>query len=384
MKDISIFFQPVYLEEKYSQDSLGDKLIVHTENNFPELSNSGIALFHVPEYRNCEGKLKENEDEKFRNHLYKLFVGANWKKNIYDLGNILPGETIADTYLALSEVTKELVQNNFIVIVVGGTQDLTVAQYRAYSKLEQLVNLASVDSKFDLGSEEEKIVPNGWLTSIVLEKPCFLFNYSNISAQNHYIPPKEIELFEKLYFDSIRLGQLTNDLSLCEPILRNSDILSLDLTAIKASDFGGDYYTQPNGLSSNETCRIGRYAGISDKLSSIGIYNYFPQYTTDKGDQLVAQLIWYFIEGVELRKGDFPVGTKKNYSKYHVFNEEVNSEILFYKSDKSSRWWMEVPYPAQKGIKYERHHLVPCTYYDYEEAMKGVLPDLWWKTFQKL
>jgi hypothetical protein len=33
---------------------------------------------------------------------------------------------------------------------------------------------------------------------------------------------------------------------------------------------------------------------------------------------------------------------------------------------------------------YERHHMVPCDSRDYELAMQNEMPDLWWKTYQKL
>jgi len=45
---------------------------------------------------------------------------------------------------------------------------------------------------------------------------------------------------------------------------------------------------------------------------------------------------------------------------------------------------MEVPFPPSNQSKYERHYLVPCNKEDYENAMKNELPDLWWKTYQKL
>src|SRR5690554_7142211 len=69
---------------------------------------------------------------------------------------------------------------------------------------------------------------------------------------------------------------------------------------------------------------------------------------------MVAQLIWYFNEGYANRKGDFPVGSKKTYTKFRVFLEELNEEIVFYKSNKSGRWWIEVPYPGSKNSKFMR------------------------------
>ena len=165
--------------------------------------------------------------------------------------------------------------------------------------------------------------------------------------------------------------------------MRNSDIVSVDITSIRASELQNNNYTSPNGFFAHEMCRIMRYAGISDKLSSLGIFNYYSQ-NHSVTDELTAQLIWYFIEGYAQRKGDFPMGSKKTYTKFRVFMEELNEEIIFYKSDKSGRWWIEVPYPGRKEKKYIRHQMVPCSFDTYKEAMKGEIPDLWWKTYQKL
>jgi hypothetical protein len=73
-----------------------------------------------------------------------------------------------------------------------------------------------------------------------------------------------------------------------------------------------------------------------------------------------------------------------DYTQYSVLLDESGDTLVFYKSPMSGRWWMDVPYPAGSVEKYERHHLVPCTYEDYELALEQEMPDRWWKTFQKL
>ena len=158
----------------------------------------------------------------------------------------------------------------------------------------------------------------------------------------------------------------------------------MDLQSIRSSDFRGKHYDSPNGFYAEQICQITKYAGISDKLTSFGIFNLYPEGNTESSDHLIAQIIWYFIDGVSQRKGDFPIGSKKDYTKFLVNLEDFKEEIIFYKSDKSDRWWMEVPYPPQKESIYERHHLIPCDYQDYEKAMKNEVPNLWWKTYQKL
>ena len=114
-----------------------------------------------------------------------------------------------------------------------------------------------------------------------------------------------------------------------------------------------EQYTSPNGLFANEACQLMRYAGISDKLTSAGIFNCYTLHEEKTTNALIAQLIWYFNDGYASRKGDFPIGSKRNYKKYRVTLEELKEEIVFIKSDKSGRWWMEVPYPGLKGNRFE-------------------------------
>ena len=60
-----------------------------------------------------------------------------------------------------------------------------------------------------------------------------------------------------------------------------------------------------------------------------------------------------------------------------------DQEIVFYKSNRSERWWMEVPNPNNK-VRYQKHHLVPCSYKDYETALREEMPERWWQAFQKI
>ena len=95
-------------------------------------------------------------------------------------------------------------------------------------------------------------------------------------------------------------------------------------------------------------------------------------------------MIWCFLDGVFNRKLDFPVGSKADYTKYRVALSEEGHELIFFKSNKSDRWWLEVPYPTSEKRRFERHHMVPCSYEDYEEAMRDEMPEKWLHTFNKL
>lgn len=386
MEDISIFFQPVTIDlSSFPKETIGEVVCAYSQQ-FPDLSSAGVALISVPDYRgaNIEINVESDGIDLLKNQFYSLFVSENWSHTIYDLGTILPGGSLEDTRLALKKTTEVLIKKNIIPFVLGGSQDLSFAVYEAYKSLEMLINMTVVDAEFDLGDHQEELSHKGWLSHILMDKACYLFNYSNLGAQGHYIAPSNFKLFEELYFDVSRLGEINNDITITEPVLRNSDFVSFDLSAIRSADLSSGLKKNVNGLDGAQACRVLRYAGIADKISSIGLFNADLSKLSFSDMDLIAQLIWYFNEGYASRKGDFPKGGKKAYKKFRVASEDFKDELVFYKSDKSSRWWMEVPYAISSASKYQRHQLVPCSHSDYEMAMKGELPDLWWKTYLKL
>ncbi len=382
MKDISIYFKPFNIPKSTLSSELGSHIQMLDSDELV-FEKKSIALIFVSEYRQSNINFSKGAFEQIVSSLNKLQKG-DWNSKIYNLGEIEPGKKPEDTYSALREVIFELVKGEVFPIVVGGSQDLTFAIYQAYEKLEQTVNFLSIDSHFDLGDPDEIVNADGWLDKIILHKPNYLFNYANIGYQSYYVNADETELLTKMFFDVHRLGEYYTDSTIVEPIARNSDIISFDLNSIRASDYPNNSNYSPHGFYGEDACRIMRYAGISDKLSACGIFNFNSTGNDMTSANLVAQMIWYFIEGFNQRKGDYPVCGKKNYIKYRVNIDDFKDEILFYKSDKSGRWWIEIPYPNSDMSKFQRHLLVPCTYEVYQDALRNEMPSLWWKTYQKL
>lgn len=382
MKDISIYFQALSSDLKITENSLGDSIIRNDEGGFPEIAPNSIVIFDIPEYRNSNISYNPTKNS-FRPAFYSLYKGDNWSRQIYDLGTVMPGEKIEDTYFALSQIVAELVKKEVIPIIIGGGQDLTLACYKGFESLERMINICALDSEFDIGDPNENVSAKGYVSHLLMQRPCYLFNYSTIGIQRPFIKKNDLELFEKLYFDICRLGEFNANFKIAEPHLRNADVLSIDFGAIKSSETDARYYKNPNGFYAEHVCQLSKYAGISDKMSCFGIFDVDPN-QNEIAANLIAQMIWYFMDGVSQRVGDFPIGSKKAYTKFFVHTEEASDELVFYKSNKSERWWLEVKYTSAENNLYERHCMVPCDKLDYENALSNVIPDLWWKTLQKL
>jgi arginase family enzyme len=386
MSDIAQYFTPVtFGVGGLHEESLGRNFQLHTEKNFPDLEGIDIVLFGVREDRlAASNKGCADAPNEVRKYLYKLF-SSGFQPRVADLGDIMPGHTEQDTFYALAETMDRLLRLNIIPIILGGSQDLTYAQFRGYEKLEQTINVVSVDSTFDLGSAEDELNNKTFLGKIILHQPNYLFNYSHIGYQTYLVNPGSINMMNKLYFDTYRLGQIRDNIAEAEPIIRHADMMSFDMSALKHSDAPAHEEASPNGFYAEEACQMMRYAGMNDKLTSLGIYEINPAYDTQgKTASLAAQMIWCFLDGYYGRKKDFPTRSSPEYTRFHVFLQDNKYEINFYKSGKSDRWWMEVPYPPDKNLKFERHTLIPCSYRDYETACKDDIPDRWWQTYQKL
>ncbi len=375
------FLQPVNDEivafvATLSSQALGSKIVLHTADAFPQIAKAKIALVGVLDNRGIQ---YENEVDltSIRKELYALFPG-NWQATIVDLGDMPQGASQEDTYYAVAKITEELIKNKVVPIVIGGTQDVTYALYRGYDKLEQMVNVVAVDSKFDFGKQEIKNTADSYLSKIILNEPNNLFNFANLGYQTYFNSQEEIDLIEKLYFEVYRLGEITHNITIAEPVLRDADLVSIDMTSVKSSNSGNNNPFIPNGFNGKEICSLARYAGISDKVSSFGIFNHG---SSANEAVLISQIIWYFIEGFNFRSNEYPFSLKDSYLKYTVLVED--DELVFYKSDKTDRWWIEIPFIINGNNKLKRNTLLPCMYEDYLKACENEIPERWWKAQRK-
>jgi formiminoglutamase len=384
--DVKIFFSRV--NEKIYSDIESNhsffKNIFLPGPSFPDVKKADIALIGLEESRGSSLNEKASQaPDVIRKKLYRLKKGMNRYK-IVDLGNIRNGHSLEETNLRIKEVCRFLIDNDVFPLLFGGTHDLDYGLYQAYEDMEKLVTVLNVDAFIDLGFDEKKDKSHSHVNNILTHQPNYLFNYSHIGYQSYLIDPESLAMMEKLYFDTYRIGKLRQNISEMEPTIRDADMLSFDITAIKSSDAPGNAMAQPFGLSGEEACQLCWYAGLNEKMTSAGFFEYNPE--LDMHDQktasVIATMMWYFIEGFYHRKDHFSF--KSNYYlKYVVSMPDDPDALIFYKSKLSEKWWIEVPYPNGKKV-FDRNSIVPCSYVDYQKAMQGEIPERWIHTQARL
>lgn len=361
--------------------TLGKQINVYRAGHeLPELKGVSFAIVGVKENRNDINYIGEDVTfDPIRNALYGLYPG-NWTKNIVDLGDVEKGASVEDSFFAVQSIVHSLLKQGVIPLILGGSQDLVFAQYRAYDQVERMINIVNIDNRFDLGDAELPISNKSYVGKIIVDTPYNLFNYSALGYQSYFNPPQEIGLMDKLFFDAYRLGEVIADIKVVEPIFRNAHLVTLDVNAIKSTALSYKDSQSPNGFDSREICAIARYAGISNTVQSFSIFE-ASKTVCKSGAMLIAQVLWYFIEGVNFRQKDDNFNDEKCFKTYKV---PVQDEILtFKKSTKTGRWWIELPIFSNVNNKLKNHTLLPCTYDEYVNATEQKIPERWYKARRK-
>ena len=378
------FFNPISIDLQLYCDTLSDSVMgnyikKYSVDHEPLLLKKSVVIIGIPSSEDILLEQSENALKNIRRELYALHVG-NWESNIIDLGN-LKVEDDTDLQTLIQELLVTLIKNQMVPVLIGGSQALTYNIYRSFDDLEKKVNLTVVDPSFDLGLLSEPLSHNSYLTHIIMDKPNNLMNYVNLGYQTYLNAQEEIELLDKMYFETYRLGILKKDITLVEPVLRESDIISIDLDVLKASEIPNNNLPNINGFTTDELCQISRYAGVSDYLSVFSVFNEKIFNTNDSYiSQVVAQMIWYFIDGYHFRINEFPDEHLLEYKKYNVLIDDET--ITFYKSNMSNRWWMEINVFMDNNLN--RKTLIPCTYKDYLSATNKQIPDRWYLNRKKM
>ncbi|MFN6944766.1 MAG: formimidoylglutamase [Cytophagaceae bacterium] len=370
-----IFFDalPDELFEAIKQpNTMLHQVILHKEN-FPNWQDIQAAIIGISD---------DGGADEIRKRFYSLKKG-NSSAVIADLGNLRKGVDEQETLNRLKEVCNSLMETNVIPIILGGAHHLDLGQFLAYEDTGKHVNFLNVDAFFDMYGSEEFGKDRHHIHRILMHEPPLLFHYSHLAYQTYLVDPETINILEKLHYELYRIGRIRENLQDIEPVIRNADMMSFDLSSLRQMDAPGTNNPQPFGLTGEEACQICWYAGMSPRMSSVGLYGFSP-FQDEKGQTsgVIATMLWYFLEGFGCRNNGFDEKDSQ-ITKYIVSLNEDPHKLTFYKHNISEQWWMEVPFPNDKK-KFARNSIVPCSYEDYTQANKGEIPVRWLLTHAKL
>jgi len=368
MLDLTDFLSPINIYELNGDNEYTDgqfaKHISVFEKEMPDLTDVELILVGIGESRGIGfDKEYSTAPDKIRKQFYPLHCWHN-DIQIADIGNIKKGAGILDSYAALQTVVAELIKMGKTVVILGGSHDITLAQYNAYKSLNQVIEATCIDSLIDLRGDSV-LKNDSFLLEMLTSEPNWVKHYNHIGFQSYFVHPRLLETLDKLRFDCYRVGKVKEDIAEMEPVFRNSHMVSFDISAIKNSAAPSNTIS-PNGFNGEEACVLSQYAGLSSNLSSFGIYGYEPE--KDRHDLTaiqIAQMIWYFIDGKYRSKNDAHINERNSFNEFHTVFAEVDT--VFLQSKRSNRWWMQMPDST----------FIACSRNDYRKASMNEMPERW-------
>lgn len=368
-------------EKIYNRNSIVNHVSSINKDLLSQLNNFQIALLGIPEDRNSNNIGSCKGPDKIRESFYRL--NNNFEKlKIIDFGNIKNDKSFDITISNAQKVLSYIIEQKLFPIIIGGSRNLTLAVYKAFQNENNLLNLTSINSHIDL-YEDNLNEERNYLSEILLPDNNNIFNYTNIGYQSYFITKDQINLMNKLNYDHYRIGNVRNNILNIEPVLRDTNILELSLNAVKQADAPGYAYPSPNGFYSEEICQLSKFAGMSDCINAFCIFDLNPEY--DENDQtanLASQILWYFLEGFINKVNENPFHKTSDFTKFHVQHDSHDLILDFYRSNKTGRWWLELPFTT--NLISNARQLLSCSKDDYIRATNNEIPDRIWKFYKKM
>lgn len=339
------------------------------EEEFPDVSNADMVLIGCGEMRGEGGINNTDGPNAVRSEFYNLF---HWHKNVIvaDIGNVKVGASIQDTYAALKTMVSELIEQGKRVVILGGSHDVTLAQYAAYTSLEKIIEATCVDARIDLNMDS--VLPaDNFLMELLTGVPNFIRHYNHIGFQSYLVHPQMLEVIDSLRFDCFRVGKVKENIEEMEPPIRNSNLLSFDIASIQHAHAPANRLS-PNGFTGEEACTLMQYAGMSRNMSSIGIYGYNPSLDTDSlTAKQISHLLWYIMDGIHKGKQEALLENRDDFFEFTMAFAEV--QTVFLQSKKTGRWWMQL----------HDGQFVACSKLDYLIACNNEIPERWLRAMER-
>lgn len=152
-----------------------------------------------------------------------------------------------------------------------------------------------------------------------------------------------------------------------ELVIRNSNTLLINMNILSSNT-----YTSPQnssiGVSDEYFILLCKMIGNNPKLNSVCFYNYNHSFDNSNTSKLLADSIWYLIEGLKHRKKTIDFEPTQE-----VVLENEGTTISFLKEQTQNRWW----------AKMNNSSLFPVSIDEFKDAKKGIINDILFKQIEK-
>lgn len=276
---------------------------------------SDIAILGCPQdegVRRNGGRVGASEaPNSIREQFYRLTT-FNIKKSIFDLGDVIIGETLDATHDALTAIARQVLADGKRLIVLGGGNDISYAGGVAMAETfgpDGWIGV-NIDAHLDVrianernnGTQYRQLLDGGHL------RPDFFYE---VGYQTHHASPVYYEYIKELGVNRISLEQVRSrdeaDMELKEQIRHKfisqsaslNTFFGFDLDAVRSADAPGVSAPSPLGLRAGEFIQLVKYAASLANTRIIEFTEVNPRFDIDnRTTKLVAIAMHRFCTGV--------------------------------------------------------------------------------------
>lgn len=324
-----------------------------------EISEGGVVLIWVSDRRGAGGDAEILDFNSLRRQFYRLSK-LDFEVPVCDLGDLVSGKSVQDTHYILQEVISACLYRKSIPLIIGGSSDLAYSLFYTLNFHHQTINYTHISSAVSLDSNGEEINEQNFLAKIFSTKNFSINNFHLLGYQKHLNHDDILKIVKQVDFDVVRLAEMMGDTSLTEPYFRNADLVTLNCDAVESFAEPFSYRPQVNGLNRREICAYMKETGLGENLKCVGIFNFNFDIHSQLNNQLLAQMLWYLLEGINIQQSH---PKDKNIETYWIMIDDQN--FSFKRDTFSDLWYF--------GNDEDLNKCLPCSAAEYEDAKKGLL-----------
>ena len=329
-----------------------------------EIKEDGIVLLFVSDFRGAGGDSEIQDFMPLRREFYKL-SNLDFEVPITDLGDLISGKTPQDSHYILQEILSACHYKNAIPVIIGGSNDFAFSLFSTLNFHQKNINYTQISNIVSLEQGEE-INEKNFLSKILTAKNFSIKNYHHLGYQKHLNEMNSVKLIKQVQFDVVRLAEMMNSTEKTEPFFRRADLVTVNCDVVESFALPFSVNQQVNGLNRREICAYMKEIGLSEKLKSVGIFNYNINSDSQLNHQLLAQMIWYLTEGINIQKSH---PKEKLYETFYVLIED--GQYTFKRDIFSNLWYF--------GEDENIENCIPCSHSDFKNAKKGFLNSIFLK-----
>lgn len=322
------------------------------------IKEDSIVLLFVSDYRGANGSAEVQDFTGIRKEFYKLSQ-LDFDIPMVDLGDLVSGKSVQDSHYILQEVLSACHFKRAVPVIIGGSNDFAFSLFSALNLHLKHINYTQISNIISL-NQGEVINEYTFLGKILGSKNFSIKNYHHLGYQKHLNEADSVRLIKEVEFDIVRLAEMMNTTEKTEPFFRKADLVTVNCDAVESFSEPFSMNPQVNGLNRREICAYMKEIGLSENLKAVGIFNYNIYSGNKLNHQLLAQMIWYLTEGINIQRSH---PKERHYELFYVL---VDDHQYAFKRDTFSNLWY---FGDDENIE----NCIPCSRKDFEEAKKGWL-----------